>query len=71
MSNYSRHKLGCNKPHSTNSQDVLHQLMETEDVQKIFDPVIDRIVDLVKQQVRDVERKGENVAVCYILHIIR
>lgn len=37
--------------------------MFREDVEKIFDPIVDRIVALVKQQVSDVERKGENVAV--------
>jgi len=33
------------------------------EVQKIFDPVVDRIVNLVKQQVLAVERKGDHVAV--------
>jgi hypothetical protein len=37
--------------------------MEYEDVKQIFDPIVDRIVKLVKQQVRGVEKKGERVAV--------
>ncbi|KAA8895128.1 hypothetical protein FN846DRAFT_922535 [Sphaerosporella brunnea] len=32
-----------------------------EDVKRIFDPVVDRIVDLVTQQVQGVQRKGFNV----------
>jgi len=32
-------------------------------VQKIFDPVVDRIVGLVAQQVLEVDKKDENVAV--------
>lgn len=35
--------------------------MEEDDVKRIFDPVVSRIVALVKDQVRDVERKGEVV----------
>lgn len=37
--------------------------MEEEDVRKIFDPVVDRIERLVKQQVQGVRGKGESVAV--------
>jgi hypothetical protein len=37
--------------------------MEYEDVKQIFDPIVDRIVKLVKQQVRGVGKKGERVAV--------
>ncbi|KAF8253388.1 actin-like ATPase domain-containing protein [Wilcoxina mikolae CBS 423.85] len=36
--------------------------MEGKDVQKIFDPFVDRIVKLVTQQVLEVQKKGENVA---------
>jgi hypothetical protein len=32
-------------------------------VKKIFDPVVDRIEQLVKEQVQSVQRKGEHVAV--------
>jgi hypothetical protein len=32
-------------------------------VKKIFDPIVNRIVMLVKSQVRAVQRKGENVKV--------
>jgi hypothetical protein len=32
-------------------------------VQEMFDPVVDRIVDLVEQQVYGVQQKGEKVAV--------
>jgi hypothetical protein len=33
------------------------------EVKNIFDPIVDCIVRLVKQQVTDVHRKGEKVAV--------
>ena len=33
-------------------------------MRKIFDPIVDRIVMLVKQQVQAVHRKGESVKVC-------
>jgi len=44
-----------------NLEDGFHT-MEVEEVQKIFDPIVDCIVDLVKKQVRDVKEKGQRVA---------
>lgn len=39
----------------------LHTMRE-EDVKKIFDPVVDRIEDLVTKQVRSIQSNGQNVA---------
>ncbi|KAF8247382.1 hypothetical protein K440DRAFT_661489 [Wilcoxina mikolae CBS 423.85] len=36
--------------------------MQSEQVKKIFDPIVDYIVELVKEQVLNVQKKGENVA---------
>ncbi|KAF8534217.1 hypothetical protein BDD12DRAFT_757493 [Trichophaea hybrida] len=46
---------------ATNVYDNFHT-MRNEDVKNIFDPVIDPIIELVKQQVLRVQEKGENVA---------
>ncbi|KAF8245037.1 actin-like ATPase domain-containing protein [Wilcoxina mikolae CBS 423.85] len=45
----------------TNIEDGFH-FMTSDDVQKIFDPVVDRIIHLVEQQVLEVQQKGETVA---------
>ncbi|KAF8542987.1 hypothetical protein BDD12DRAFT_727596 [Trichophaea hybrida] len=44
-----------------NIEDDYH-IIQPNEVQKIFDPIVDRIIKLVEQQVADVKRKGENVA---------
>ncbi|KAF8544623.1 hypothetical protein BDD12DRAFT_723315 [Trichophaea hybrida] len=36
--------------------------MQSEQVKKIFDPIVDYIVELVKEQVLNVRKQGENVA---------
>ncbi|KAF8536961.1 hypothetical protein BDD12DRAFT_848723 [Trichophaea hybrida] len=36
--------------------------MQSDDVRKIFDPVVDRIIQLVEEQVVEVQQKGESVA---------
>ncbi|KAF8243917.1 hypothetical protein K440DRAFT_611241 [Wilcoxina mikolae CBS 423.85] len=46
---------------SKNVEDGFHTIPSGE-VKKIFDPIVDCIVRLVKQQVTDVHRKGEKVA---------
>jgi hypothetical protein len=43
----------------------------SQDVKNIFDPVINPIIELVKQQVLRVQEKGENVAVSQILSSYR
>jgi hypothetical protein len=40
--------------------------MEYNDVKQIFDPIVDRIVKLVKKQVRGVQKKGEKVTVSHL-----
>ncbi|KAF8247380.1 actin-like ATPase domain-containing protein [Wilcoxina mikolae CBS 423.85] len=45
----------------TNVEDGFHS-MQNDAVQKIFNPIVNRIIDLVKQQVLAVERKGDRVA---------
>lgn len=37
--------------------------MDSESLQAIFDPVVDRIIKLVEKQVISIELKGENVTV--------
>lgn len=46
---------------SRNVRDEFHT-MKREDVQRIFDPFVDRIVKLVQAQVTAVQQNGENVA---------
>jgi len=45
-------------------------LQYSDEVQKIFDPVVNRIVHLVEQQVFEVQQKGETVAVSKLLFLI-
>ncbi|KAF8243757.1 actin-like ATPase domain-containing protein [Wilcoxina mikolae CBS 423.85] len=39
-----------------------HHMMQWSDVKKIFDPVVDRIIELVKGQMDDVKERGDKVA---------
>ncbi|CCX17466.1 Similar to hypothetical protein [Tuber melanosporum Mel28]; acc. no. XP_002840605 [Pyronema omphalodes CBS 100304] len=36
--------------------------MRSADIQEIFDPIVNRIVELIKKQIHNVQRKGERVA---------
>lgn len=40
-----------------------YHTMDYENVKSIFDPVVDRIVDMVAKQVREVQWKGGKVSV--------
>lgn len=54
--------MGIPDDDDTNVEDGFHTIYR-EDVQKIFDPVVDRIIELVNHQVDEIEKKGENLAV--------
>lgn len=53
----------CQCRNTTNSERLTVISIYSDDVQEIFDPIVDQIVDLVEQQVLRVKQMGESVAV--------
>jgi len=53
----------CQCGNATNSKRLTVISIYSDDVQEIFDPIVDQIVELVEQQVLRVKQMGESVAV--------
>ncbi|KAI5807184.1 hypothetical protein EDC01DRAFT_638392 [Geopyxis carbonaria] len=58
---YEVHVLGVPDSDEKNIEDGFHS-MTNQEVQDIFDPIVDKVIALVQQQIDAVETKGEEVA---------